>query len=197
MKKIFKILPLLWLLLGCGSTQNSQLLRTFPTEPDSVPTSVDLSRYTPPPQPDLSAPVSVRTTAVDSSTGAAQAIIRQGVRFEAPFDGVCLNNEAEAVIEASFNEQIRNSRNEMHRAISELDAHALRDLQIMQNDFNLQRSAFQARIRDRDQEINSGNRIIQALERNSVNNIWYNIGWAAFGATIGIVASSVYLIVTH
>ena len=195
MKKV--LIAVVFSLFACTRTQTPTTLRTFPAEVDGQISSINLEQYAPPPMPDLTAPVTLSSMITDSSTGAAQGSIREGTRIIAPFDGVCLNNEAESVIESTINEHYRESLNERRRAVAEANARALRDLQTLQNDYNLSRTVFQSRIRDRDNEINNGNRIIQTLERNNVNNVWYNMGWVAAGAAIGIVASSVYLLVTH
>ena len=192
MKKLF----LTFFLLACAP-KNTNTLRTFSAQNDPAPTSIDLSAYSTPPLPDLSNQVNIRSIPVDSATSARQAIIRQGARYESPFDGVCFNNEAEAVIEASFSEQIRSQRNENRRALAETNARALRDLSTMQADANLLRSLYQSRLNDRDQELNSANRIINSLERASSTNVWYNIAWASLGGLIGIATSGIYLLVTH
>jgi hypothetical protein len=191
-KKLF----LTFFLLACAP-KNTNTLRTFSAQNDPAPTSIDLSAYSTPPLPDLSNQVNIRSIPVDSATSARQAIIRQGARYESPFDGVCFNNEAEAVIEASFSEQIRSQRNENRRALAETNARALRDLSTMQADANLLRSLYQSRLNDRDQELNSANRIINSLERASSTNVWYNIAWASLGGLIGIATSGIYLLVTH
>jgi hypothetical protein len=191
-KKLF----LTFFLLACAP-KNTNTLRTFSAQNDPAPTSIDLSAYSTPPLPDLSNQVNIRSIPVDSATSARQAIIRQGARYESPFDGVCFNNEAEAVIEASFSEQIRSQRNENRRALAETNARALRDLSTMQADANLLRSLYQSRLNDRDQELNSANRIINSLERASSTNVWYNIAWASLGGLIGIATSGIYLVVTH
>lgn len=192
MKKLF----LAFFLLACAP-KNTNTLRTFSAQNDPAPTSIDLSVYSTPPLPDLSNQVNIRTIPADSTTSARQALIRQGVRYESPFDGVCFNNEAEAVIEATFSEQVRSQRNENRRALAETNARALRDLSTMQSDANLLRSLYQARLNDRDQELSSANRIINSLERASSTNIWYNIAWASLGGLIGITTSGIYLLVTH
>lgn len=192
MKKLF----LTFFLLACAP-KNTNTLRTFSAQNDPAPTSIDLSAYSTPPLPDLSNQVNIRSMPVDSAASARQAIIRQGARYESPFDGVCFNNEAEAVIEASFSEQIRSQRNENRRALAETNARALRDLSTMQADANLLRSLYQSRLNDRDQELSSANRIINSLERASSTNVWYNIAWASLGGLIGIATSGIYLLVTH
>ena len=192
MKKLF----LAFFLLACAP-KNTNTLRTFSAQNDPAPTSIDLSVYSTPPLPDLSNQVNIRSMPVDSATSARQAIIRQGARYESPFDGVCFNNEAEAVIEATFSEQVRSQRNENRRALAETNARALRDLSTMQSDANLLRSLYQARLNDRDQELSSANRIINSLERASSTNVWYNIAWASLGGLIGIATSGIYLLVTH
>lgn len=192
MKKLF----LAFFLLACAP-KNTNTLRTFSAQNDPAPTSIDLSVYSTPPLPDLSNQVNIRTIPADSTTSARQALIRQGVRYESPFDGVCFNNEAEAVIEATFSEQVRSQRNENRRALAETNARALRDLSTMQSDANLLRSLYQARLNDRDQELSSANRIINSLERASSTNIWYNIAWTSLGGLIGIATSGIYLLVTH
>lgn len=192
MKKLF----LAFFLLACA-TKNTNTLRTFSAQNDPAPTSIDLSVYSTPPLPELSNQINIRTMPTDSTTLARQALIRQGVRYESPFDGVCFNNEAEAVIEASFSEQVRSQRNENRRALAETNARALRDLSTMQSDANLLRSLYQARLNDRDQELSSANRIINSLERASSTNVWYNIAWASLGGLIGIATSGIYLLVTH
>ena len=192
MKKLF----LAFFLLACAP-KNTNTLRTFSAQNDPAPTSIDLSVYSTPPLPDLSNQVNIRTIPADSATSARQALIRQGIRYESPFDGVCFNNEAEAVIEATFSEQVRSQRNENRRALAETNARALRDLSTMQSDANLLRSLYQARLNDRDQELSSANRIINSLERASSTNVWYNIAWASLGGLIGIATSGIYLLVTH
>jgi hypothetical protein len=192
MKKLF----LAFFLLACAP-KNTNTLRTFSAQNDPAPTSIDLSVYSTPPLPELSNQINIRTMPTDSTTSARQALIRQGVRYESPFDGVCFNNEAEAVIEASFSEQVRSQRNENRRALAETNARALRDLSTMQSDANLLRSLYQARLNDRDQELSSANRIINSLERASSTNVWYNIAWASLGGLIGIATSGIYLLVTH
>lgn len=192
MKKLF----LAFFLLACAP-KNINTLRTFSAQNDPAPTSIDLSVYSTPPLPDLSNQVNIRTIPADSTTSARQALIRQGIRYESPFDGVCFNNEAEAVIEATFSEQVRSQRNENRRALAETNARALRDLSTMQSDANLLRSLYQARLNDRDQELSSANRIINSLERASSTNVWYNIAWASLGGLIGIATSGIYLLVTH
>lgn len=192
MKKLF----LAFFILACAP-KNTNTLRTFSAQNDPAPTSIDLSVYSTPPLPDLSNQINIRTMPADSTASARQALIRQGVRYESPFDGVCFNNEAEAVIEASFSEQVRSQRNENRRALAETNARALRDLSTMQSDANLLRSLYQARLNDRDQELSSANRIINSLERASSTNVWYNIAWASLGGLIGIATSGIYLLVTH
>jgi hypothetical protein len=192
MKKLF----LAFFLLACAP-KNTNTLRTFSAQNDPAPTSIDLSVYSTPPLPELSNQINIRTMPTDSTASARQALIRQGVRYESPFDGVCFNNEAEAVIEASFSEQVRSQRNENRRALAETNARALRDLSTMQSDANLLRSLYQARLNDRDQELSSANRIINSLERASSTNVWYNIAWASLGGLIGIATSGIYLLVTH
>lgn len=192
MKKLF----LAFFLLACAP-KNTNTLRTFSAQNDPAPTSIDLSVYSTPPLPDLSNQINIRTMPADSTASARQALIRQGVRYESPFDGVCFNNEAEAVIEATFSEQVRSQRNENRRALAETNARALRDLSTMQSDANLLRSLYQARLNDRDQELSSANRIINSLERASSTNVWYNIAWASLGGLIGIATSGIYLLVTH
>jgi hypothetical protein len=192
MKKLF----LAFFLLACAP-KNTNTLRTFSAQNDPASTSIDLSVYSTPPLPDLSNHVNIRTIPADSTTSARQALIRQGIRYESPFDGVCFNNEAEAVIEATFSEQVRSQRNENRRALAETNARALRDLSTMQSDANLLRSLYQARLNDRDQELSSANRIINSLERASSTNVWYNIAWATLGGLIGIATSGIYLLVTH
>lgn len=192
MKKLF----LAFFILACAP-KNTNTLRTFSAQNDPAPTSIDLSVYSTPPLPDLSNQINIRTMPADSTASARQALIRQGARYESPFDGVCFNNEAEAVIEASFSEQIRSQRNENRRALAETNARALRDLSTMQADANLLRSLYQSRLNDRDQELNSANRIINSLERASSTNVWYNIAWASLGGLIGIATSGIYLLVTH
>lgn len=192
MKKLF----LAFFILACAP-KNTNTLRTFSAQNDPAPTSIDLSVYSTPPLPDLSNQINIRTMPADSTASARQALIRQGVRYESPFDGVCFNNEAEAVIEATFSEQVRSQRNENRRALAETNARALRDLSTMQSDANLLRSLYQARLNDRDQELSSANRIINSLERATSTNVWYNIAWASLGGLIGIATSGIYLLVTH
>lgn len=190
-------------LVGCGSSQVRQggSLRTvFPsdsrsTEPGQTTTAVDMSYYAA--ATSNSADVATATSpsvrqfrlSAISGSETAVAVVRQGHRYELPFDGVCLNAAAEAVIEASFNEQARLGRVEADYAVRLLAARAVRDLQTQQSDHNLVRSVMQARISDRDIELTAASRIIQQLETERNGTLLQRLGWAGIGAVAGLVVA--------
>lgn len=182
---------------GCVRQASAQTVRTFPTEQEPVLSTVDLSRYAPPPQPDLTEPVrltAVVATDAGAASGAQAALVRQGARYDMPFNGICLNEPAQALVESAFYAQHRTLLNDSRRAQAELGAQAIRDLQLIQTDINILRAVYAARIRARDIELESANRIILDLNRQSSSQTWQTVGWVTLGVMAGFGLGSLLLL---
>lgn len=193
--------PVVLFIAGCASTRTAQgPYHTSLMGQEPVPTSINLSSYAPPPQPDLTSPIRIRTVVINQVPGAMQAIVRRDARYVIPDDGLYINTVAEAAIEATVNEQLRTCQNDNRRNIAETRAQALHDLQIMQNDMNILRSFYQAQVRNREITIDAANSSIVALQRASTSNFWQSFGWIGVGFLTGVTISAgiagVYLL-TH
>lgn len=191
-----RLVALFLLLTGCATTAIGNV-RTLPSEQEPSPTSINLSRYAPPALPDLVTPINLQTVVSSPPPGAAIALMRRGVRYEAPDDGLYMTSAAEAAIEASVFERLRTSRNECRTTVAETNASALRDLQIMQSDTNILRAFYMARLRDRDIALDGANQTITTLQHASTNNIWQNMGWAALGVVIGAGVAGIVILSTR
>jgi len=185
----------LTLVQGCVRQANAQTVRTFPAEPEPTVTAIDLGRYAPPPQPDLTQPVRLSSIAADAgATGAQAVVVRQGARYDMPFNAICLNEPAQALVEAAFYEQHRTLVNDSRRAQAELGAQAIRDIQLLHTDINILRAVYGSRIRARDIELQSANRVILELNGQSASRTWQTVGLVTLGVLTGVGIGSLLLL---
>lgn len=191
MKKLLGVLSFL-VLMSCATVSRTPItIQGIGSEPS--PTSIDLDRYAPVSPPDPHAPLSLQAIPLDPNTAARQALIRAGRRYEAPFDGVCLNNEATAVVEATFNSTARSVQLDGWRSLAELRAQALRDLQLVQTDVRTYRAFYQAGLRSRDIAIEQANQAITTL--TGTNNIWQLIGWSSASAVVSAILTVIAILI--
>lgn len=187
--------------MSCAATVSTAPRVEAPT-PSAVeePGSVDIRRYDTPPMPDLTGPaeISVRNVLADAGVGtdAAVVVLRQGNRYELPFNAVCLNGPAEAVIETAFAEQARTCRNDMRRAVAEVNAQALRDIALLQSDARTTRELLTARVAERTSALQSAERVIASLRSSAGGSIWVNVALATAGIVLGAGLSALYLLLT-
>jgi hypothetical protein len=116
------------------------------------------------------------------------------------FNGICLNEPAQATIESDINTTLRTGELNRFTAVGILGATAIRDISIARNDAEIQRIFFEAQIRDRDDQVTAANQIIGNLESNTgygTLNVLKTVGWIAGGVVVGIAASGIYLLLTH
>ena len=183
-------------LIGIAGCATSSQAAGHPSSlPEPTLGAVDLSRYNVPPEPNLTAPLHISTMTLDPSTPARMAVVRTGVRYQSPFDGICLNTEAEAAIEASFNAQIRTAQNDQHQSVAELAASASRDLLIAQSNAGILRAFYQAQVADREISLNQANQTNTALQRATTGTFWQIVGWTGAGAVVGAVIAGVAILI--
>lgn len=187
--------------MSCATT-TSTAPRAESTTPSAAEeaSSIDVRRYETPPMPDITGPVeiNVRNVLADAGVGtdAAVVVLRQGNRYELPFNAVCLNGPAEAVVETAFTEQARTCRNDMRRAVAEVNAQALRDIGLLQSDARTTRELLTARVAERTSALQSAERVIASLQSSARGSVWVNVALATAGIVLGAGLSALYLLLT-
>jgi hypothetical protein len=144
--------------------------------------------------------IRIRTYNYPPATESAIAPIEQNHPVSPTFNGVCLNEPAQATIESDINTTLRTGELNRFTAVGILGATAIRDISIARNDAEIQRVFFEAQIRDRDDQVTAANQIIRNLESNTsygTLNVLKTVGWIAGGFMVGIAASGIYLLLTH
>ena len=196
MKQIFNIL-FLSLFISCCVT--ARPARTFQDVPIPELTNANLDRYRPqqPPtasQQDITAMINTESAArvgalavpmytqEQINTLTRSRIPIPANRVVGPWTGVCVNEPAINHIVVSTNEIVRRTQADDFQRLETLGANAVRDIQTLQSDFSLLRSAYQARLRNREIALQQADQQIAIAQRN---NILLTVGLTVGGLVVG------------
>lgn len=195
MKQLFTLLFLSLFISCCATTRP----RTFQDIPIPELTNVNLDRYRPqqPPttsQQDITAMINTESAARVGALAVPMytqeqinTLTRSRVplpanRVVGPWTGVCVNEPAINHIVTSTNEVVRRTQADGFQRLETLGANAIRDIQTLQSDIALLRSAYQARLRNREIALQQADQQIAIAQRN---NALLTIGLTVGGLVIG------------
>lgn len=195
MKQLFTLLFLSLFISCCATTRP----RTFQDVPIPELTNVNLDRYRPqqPPttsQQDITAMINTESAARVGALAVPMytqeqinTLTRSRVplpanRVVGPWTGVCVNEPAINHIVTSTNEVVRRTQADGFQRLETLGANAIRDIQTLQSDIALLRSAYQARLRNREIALQQADQQIATAQRN---NVLLTIGLTVGGLVIG------------
>lgn len=195
MKQLFTLLFLSLFISCCATTRP----RTFQDIPIPELTNVNLDRYRPqqPPttsQQDITAMINTESAARVGALAVPMytqeqinTLTRSRVplpanRVVGPWTGVCVNEPAINHIVTSTNEVVRRTQADGFQRLETLGANAIRDIQTLQSDISLLRSAYQARLRNREIALQQADQQIATAQRN---NMLLTIGLTVGGLVIG------------
>ena len=195
MKQLFTLL-FLSLFISCCATARP---RTFQDIPIPELTNVNLDRYRPqqPPitsQQDITAMINTESAARVGALAVPMytqeqinTLTRSRVplpanRVVGPWTGVCVNEPAINHIVTSTNEVVRRTQADGFQRLETLGANAIRDIQTLQGDLSLLRSAYQARLRNREIALLQADQQIAIAQRN---NVLLTIGLTVGGLVVG------------
>jgi len=192
MKKL--VSALLLALTACNATTSSTQ-RRFANETEVALTQVDLNRYRPQrPRQDITVDTrSLLRQAPAEAVGIemyTRAQINEGIlriprnHVVGPFPGVCVNNVSLAHIDASTRQAIRTVNENNFTQLETIGANAIRDINLLQNDFGLLRAAYQARVNQRDIALREADATIETLRRSPTSNVWFVVGLTVGGIAL-------------
>lgn len=195
MKQLFTLLFLSLFISCCATTRP----RTFQDVPVPELTNVNLDRYRPQQpstasQQDITAMINTESAARVGALAVPMytqeqinTLTRSRIPIPAnhvvgPWTGVCVNEPAINHIVTSTNEVVRRTQADGFQRLETLGANAIRDIQTLQGDLSLLRSAYQARLRNREIALQQADQQVVIAQRN---NVLLTVGLAVGGLVIG------------
>lgn len=196
MKQLFTVLFLSLFVSCCATTRPT---RTF--QDVSIPelTNVNLDRYRPQrpstsSQQDITAMINTESAArvgalaipmytqEQINTLTRSRVPLPANRVVGPWTGVCVNEPAINHIVTSTNEIVRRTQADDFQRLEALGANAVRDIQTLQGDLSLLRTAYQSRLRNRDIALEQADQQIVAAQRQ---NVLLTVGLTVGGLVVG------------